>query len=412
MRSVCLGLISLLAAAWLLACAAKEEPPPRVRAGLADLLSEQEPPPELPVPPAVVAEQPMTEEEIWSQAAIDLEKILAAAAAPTEDDSIVAVAPRPGPGAGPVESTGDEAPSADSSLSALAMDAAPEPDDRRSGWLLARALDPAKHMVAGTIPTISALASVLDPDRNPELSRALEAPVDPSARADMAATDLAIALRELAPGEDGFRARLVLAVLESTGLIAPVAAEPAPTTLEHSTALEAVAGLVRSLTADGGASAALLERFQEAADAVGSEQLLRITYATVCRRVQGFGRYTPFENDRFIAGRPQKMIVYVEVDRFAHRAIAESTTGDRWSVDLEQTLILHDEGGAIAWQVPAQEVREASRSRRHDFYLIHEIELPTRLAPGSYRLKVVMRDLVADAHAEAVIPIRLVAAAR
>jgi hypothetical protein len=54
---------------------------------------------------------------------------------------------------------------------------------------------------------------------------------------------------------------------------------------------------------------------------------------------------------------------------------------------------------------------DTSRNKRRDFYLINRIELPSTLSIGRYQLKVIMRDLVSGAEAEAIIPIEIVAEA-
>lgn len=409
MRSVHVAGILTLACTvlYLVACASTPSAPrdTPVSTGLSTLLDPSAPDAPLPAPRESIASRPMTEEEIWAQAAVDLERILSAATAPSEPKATLALRDDPAEAPGSVL--------ANMGLNALHVE---EPADTAGGWLLARALDPARAMVAGVRPTIVALAGVLDPSRNPDLARSLESPIDPAHRADLASIDLAQALREGWAGSRSFRALLILAAMEGAGM---VPADEAFTRLaaealtdEERTSLAAFGNLAASLAQEGLSNSAMLDTFREAAEVIAPEQTLRVTYATVCRRVMVFGRYVPFDSDRFIAGRPQRMIVYVEVDRFAHRSLQEGSTGDRWSVELEQGLALHDEQGRVVWSVPAQGVREASRSRRRDFYLIHEVELPATLPPGAYRLKVVMRDLVQDASSEASIPIRLVASSR
>jgi len=56
-------------------------------------------------------------------------------------------------------------------------------------------------------------------------------------------------------------------------------------------------------------------------------------------------------------------------------------------------------------------VRDRSRTRRRDFYIVQRIDLPANLSVGKYNLKVAVRDRHAPggAEAEAVVPIQIVA---
>lgn len=146
---------------------------------------------------------------------------------------------------------------------------------------------------------------------------------------------------------------------------------------------------------------------------------LTITRATLARRVTGFGQFTPFPSSTFLVGRAQTALVYVEVDRFGHREItgqdgplptAPDPAGEQWAVELAQELQLyHDADGVLVWRSPEQPTRDLSTRQRRDHYLVQRIELPARLTVGAYRLKVIVRDRVTDATAEAAIPIEVVA---
>lgn len=159
---------------------------------------------------------------------------------------------------------------------------------------------------------------------------------------------------------------------------------------------------------------------EEQAAALRAAPGLSITQATLARRVTGFGQLTAFSGSNFLVGRAHTVLVYVEVDRFAHRAVspdetptaAPNTTDGTplWSVELAQELHLyHDADGLLAWKTPEQNTRDLSLRQRRDHYLVQRVELPANLSVGAYRLKVIVRDRVADAVAEATIPIQIVA---
>ncbi len=119
----------------------------------------------------------------------------------------------------------------------------------------------------------------------------------------------------------------------------------------------------------------------------------------------------------FVAGRPVRMIVYVEVAGFRIREaksgdplVASASASEQHTVDLSQSLRLYtDSDGTLVWQRPAQRAIETSLSKRQDFYLLQVIELPATLSVGRFNLKVVVSDATSGEQAEAVLPIVLVA---
>lgn len=143
---------------------------------------------------------------------------------------------------------------------------------------------------------------------------------------------------------------------------------------------------------------------------------LNIPQALLCTEVRGFGRYTPFPRTDFLAGRRIRALLYVEVDRFEHREVDTSNLGglaveERWAIDLTQTLELYHggEGEILAWKRPEEIVVETSRNKQRDFYLLTDISLPETLTVGSYQLKIIIKDRVAGARTETLIPIGIVA---
>jgi hypothetical protein len=144
---------------------------------------------------------------------------------------------------------------------------------------------------------------------------------------------------------------------------------------------------------------------------------LKISRSVLCTKVDGFGRYVPFNTDTFIVGRPLRAIVYIELDGFMARPACEGdpvqpglSLGEQASVELSQSLTLyHDPSGLQAWRCPAKTAIETSRNKRKDFYLIQTIELPATLTVGRYNLKVTVKDKSSGGEAEAVLPVNVVA---
>lgn len=144
---------------------------------------------------------------------------------------------------------------------------------------------------------------------------------------------------------------------------------------------------------------------------------IEITDMALCVRVDGFGRYEPYASTTFVAGRPIRAIVYTQLAKFSIRPARDSdpvqrnvATNDQVSVDLSQELSLyHDPDGLLAWHRPAQMVVETSRTKRSDFYLVQQVELPRSITIGRYNLKVVVTDRTTGAQAERIVPIEVVA---
>ncbi|MEM9882181.1 MAG: hypothetical protein AAF800_04615 [Planctomycetota bacterium] len=166
-----------------------------------------------------------------------------------------------------------------------------------------------------------------------------------------------------------------------------------------------------SIAADAAAGGGGFDRkdLDEAlADAFGPMPLT-IVHAELCRSVAGYGVYEPMKSRRFLAGRTQRTIVYVEVEDFA----AARLDDDRREVRLEQELILYREDDGLAvWRHEPTQIVDVSRNHRRDFYVVQLITLPAHLGTGRYRLKVRLTDRHGEAIDETTLPLEVVADAR
>lgn len=238
---------------------------------------------------------------------------------------------------------------------------------------------------------------------------------------------LADHLRAAAPASDDPAADLIRAsILANLWPDAPDAPDspdsPDAVTLAPGEQIRvAVAGqLALALASASSATPSLLATLDQAhADLTADGSGFSIAHAELCRRVDGYGKYDPFPAHTFLAGKPNRLIVYTEPVNFGHRrptasdhATSTTRTSDtRWVVDLSQELTLYHEASSDlqAWHRPKARIIDASRNRQRDYYLINEIILPANLSVGSYRLKIATRDETTGALAEATITIHLVA---
>ncbi len=147
-------------------------------------------------------------------------------------------------------------------------------------------------------------------------------------------------------------------------------------------------------------------------EAMSEHRPVSIAGLALCRDVRRFGVYTPFKaapdgTYRFLAGRRQRTIVYVEVEDFVHETTS-AEAGFEIELSMEATLVRRADG-VLARRLAPTTVREITRRPLRDLFLRSMFELPPTLTVGLYDLKVTIRDRNDDnAIAERLIPIEVV----
>ena|GEM_PF-1601386 len=238
--------------------------------------------------------------------------------------------------------------------------------------------------------------------------------IDPQVRKQELARELAAILSSLAStSDDPGAAALALAGLEvllpdETGSLV----EEGVLSDGELASLDAARAFLRSMSSEGslaspGQLSAGLEEIQAGLHAWTG---MVVTKSALCTRVDGFGRYETFDTYRFVAGRAQPAIVYVELERFGQREFVGPDGQPRFETKLSQRLELYHVADDLnTWNRAAETVTDVTRNHLRDYYLINQITLPANLGVGRYHLKVVMRDLVSEKVAESIIPIEIVA---
>ena len=161
----------------------------------------------------------------------------------------------------------------------------------------------------------------------------------------------------------------------------------------------------RSMQETGDAEA-LLAAIDGLRETLEPEPMLRISAAELCVRVDGIGKYETFSRNAFLAGTPQPVIVYTEVEDFTS---VQNSRGE-WVTDLSQELIIYGKADNLpAWRQPWMSAPDSSMRRRSDFFISHIITLPERLSVGSYTLKVRVRDEATGTIAESGVDFQIVA---
>ncbi|NOG53804.1 MAG: hypothetical protein HND57_05665 [Planctomycetes bacterium] len=143
------------------------------------------------------------------------------------------------------------------------------------------------------------------------------------------------------------------------------------------------------------------------ADALKPEDTLRLSNLKLCTAVMNFGNYTELDTARFLRGRRQEVIVYIEVEGFTSTYASQD---DLHHTTLTEQVDLYTAAdGVVVYSLPAETVRDTCRRTRRDFYLVRRLVIPANLSLGDYRLKVRVRDESNAYESEAVLPFEVVA---
>jgi hypothetical protein len=236
---------------------------------------------------------------------------------------------------------------------------------------------------------------------------------DPNERKEQLAQELATILAQLAgTSDDPGSAALALASLE---MLLPddssVLLEEGVLSDAEQESIDAIRGFLRSLSSAGSIASPgeVLLRLSEIQSQLDTWLGVSVKKAALCTRVDGYGRYETFPSYRFVAGRAQPAIVYVELEHFAQRESVGPDGQPRFETKLSQRLELYRASDDLnTWNRATETVNDMSRNRVRDYYLINEVVLPPNLGVGRYHLKIVVRDLIGEGVAETIIPIEIV----
>ena len=240
-----------------------------------------------------------------------------------------------------------------------------------------------------------------------------DAAIEPMDRKQELARELGQILAELAStSDDPGAAALALAGLEMVlpGDTSLLVDEGVLSESERAS-LDAARAFLKTMSSEGSIAspsevAAGLSQIQTK---LGRWAGLSISKAALCTDVYGFGRYETFDSYRFVAGRAQRMVVYIELERFGQREFLGPDGQARFESKLSQRIELYHAADDLnAWNQPIDTVSDVTRNRLRDYYLTNMITLPANLGVGRYHLKVVVRDLVGERGAETIIPIEVV----
>lgn len=168
--------------------------------------------------------------------------------------------------------------------------------------------------------------------------------------------------------------------------------------------------------------AGLARELRLAAQPLAEAAGIRIVDAAITSEVTGLGVYNDLSPARFLARRAHEVIVYTELEDFAAETLVDLTpaqrrrlglgeTGHRFS--FSQSLELYNESdGLLVWKRDEQAFSHHSRRRLESSFATTRVVLPSALTVGSYRLKVIINDLIGGTSDEKTLAIDIVADAR
>ncbi|MGF1632621.1 MAG: hypothetical protein ACFCVE_02125 [Phycisphaerae bacterium] len=172
-----------------------------------------------------------------------------------------------------------------------------------------------------------------------------------------------------------------------------------------STIVDGLANLRRDVAADR--NLLMSDKIQPVTDMAQrllDQSVMTVPTIKLCRRVDGFAAYQPFDPARFRQGRTHDVIVYCELDNFTSSLSPESL----WETKLTKQLVLYSENGVKVWSDERETVTDQTRKKRRDFFFAKMIRLPESLTTGRYTLKVTVVDENANQVAESSVGLEIV----
>ncbi|MDP1560277.1 MAG: hypothetical protein Q8M16_02665 [Pirellulaceae bacterium] len=134
-----------------------------------------------------------------------------------------------------------------------------------------------------------------------------------------------------------------------------------------------------------------LAHLQNAIEALKNEATLQIRQVQFCQEIRSFGDYDLARSTLVASGDP--MLIYCEVFNYSAQRLNDSS-GDHFQTSLVPSYVILDSQQQPVSQKEFPAVRDRCRSRRQDFYLVLQVEVPN-LPPGKYHLQVNVEDLAA-----------------
>ncbi|MEM0924812.1 MAG: hypothetical protein AAGJ83_02120 [Planctomycetota bacterium] len=133
---------------------------------------------------------------------------------------------------------------------------------------------------------------------------------------------------------------------------------------------------------------------------------LELRNLVFCTEIESYGKFKPFEGNRFVAG--QQVIVYCEVENF----ISAATDDGFFQTELQGIYDLYDASGnkVLSQLLPLDS--QTIRNPLRDHFVAYQMGLSAELVAGSYRLELTLEDRLGKKYGQASVPFEIVGSRR
>lgn len=132
-----------------------------------------------------------------------------------------------------------------------------------------------------------------------------------------------------------------------------------------------------------------LAHMHNAIQALQNEATLQLRQVQFCQEIRSFGDYDRAKSTLVAAGDP--MLIYCEVVNYRSERISDGN-GESFQTNMVPSYLIFDDRQRVVSQKEFAVVRDQCRSRRQDFYLVLQLEVPN-LPRGKYHVQVSVEDL-------------------
>jgi len=132
-----------------------------------------------------------------------------------------------------------------------------------------------------------------------------------------------------------------------------------------------------------------LAHMHNAIQALQNEATLQLRQVQFCQEIRSFGDYDRAKATVVAAGDP--MLIYCEVINYRSERISDGN-GESFQTNLVPSYQIFDDRQRVVSQKEFAIVRDQCRSRRQDFYLVLQLEVPN-LPRGKYHVQVSVEDV-------------------
>ena len=129
-----------------------------------------------------------------------------------------------------------------------------------------------------------------------------------------------------------------------------------------------------------------LKSHRDATQKLASVASLELMNLAFCTEIDGFGEIKKFRASRFRGD--QQVLLYCELENFVSTKVSAG-----FQTRLQGTYEIVDEDGKRVMEQLLPEDTDTCAKQRRDFYIAYRFHLPKRIAPGSYRLRLVIEDM-------------------